>query len=74
MFFYANPKYDLVLPDTLVSSMWHVLVLPDTLVSFTWHILMLPDTRVMMPQLCIELSTLPVEVSFTRELTHVLNM
>ena len=43
-----------------------------TLVSYAWRLIVLPDTRVVMPQLCEELRTLPVEVSFTHGLTHVL--
>ena len=74
MFFNAHPKYNLMLPNTLVSCRWNVLVLLDTLVSSTWHVLVLPDTRVMTPQLREELSTLPVEVSLTHGPTHVLSM
>ena len=58
--------------DTLVSYAWRDLVLPDTLVGYAWRVLVLPDHRVATPQLCEELRTLPVEVSFTHGLTHVL--
>lgn len=43
-----------------------------TMVSYARRLIVLPDTRVAMPQLCEELRTLPVEVSFTHGLTHVL--
>ena len=43
-----------------------------TMVSYARRLIVLPDTRVAMPQLCKELRTLPVEVSFTHGLTHVL--